>query len=140
MPDGAAADAAGDPAARAAESAARVAATVESLRGAPAGSDARRDGVAALLGVLSAADAAPAAQRRPVLSAFVDADGPRVLYELESMMDGDWRTDAKNGTLSRVSAIAALAGPVGLTLRRYRAMRDTAVNAAAANLKCGQEH
>ena len=134
------ADAADGAATRAAESAARVEATVETLRGAPAGSDARRDGVAALLAELSAADAAPAELRRPVLNAFVDADGPRVLYELESMMDGDWRADAKNGTLSRISAISTLAGPVGLTLRRYRAMRETAVNAAAANLKCGQDH
>ena len=64
-------------------------------------------GVHALLDLLRAADSAPATHR-PVISAFIDVEGPQVLHVLESSMHGDWRTDAKNGTLTCISAIARL--------------------------------
>ena len=90
-------------------------------------------GVHALLDLLRAADSAPATHR-PVISAFIDVEGPQVLHVLESSMHGDWRTDAKNGTLRCISAIARLPGPVGLALKQYRSMADTQVQAAAAGL------
>lgn len=121
------------------DAAERVASLVDGLRDAPAGSEARRTGVLALLELLRAADSAPAAQR-PVVRAFVDAEGPQVLHSLESSMQGDWMADAKAGTLQNISAIARLPGPVGLALKQFRGMAETQVQAAAAGLCAHARH
>jgi len=77
-----------------------------------------------------------------VVDAFIDGEGPKTLQLIESSMTGDWVTDARNGTLSRVSRIAKLPGSVGQAFRTYRNMAQQRVEEAAAKLKhdCGQAH
>jgi len=120
-----------------ADPAERVEVLLETLRTAKAGTEMRRAGVEALLDVLREADGAPAQLLRPVINAFVDGEGPRLLYEIESSMTGDWMTDAKNGTLRAVSAVSQLPGPVGLAVSRYRGMAQARVEEAALHLHSG---
>ena len=52
-------------------------------------------------------------EQRKVARAFADSDGPEICYEIESCMKGDWVKDAKNGTMSALSKISRLPGPIG---------------------------
>ena len=118
----------------------RVESALETLRSAPAGSEERRQAVEDLQSELVAADSAPTKEARPVLAAFNDGDGPRLLYEIENSMTGNWMCDAKNGTLQRVSSISTLPGPVGVAFARYRGMATQKVEEAAFHLGCRDLH
>uniref|UniRef100_A0A7S0Q803 Uncharacterized protein n=1 Tax=Coccolithus braarudii TaxID=221442 RepID=A0A7S0Q803_9EUKA len=120
------------------EPAERVELLLEQLRLAKAGTEDRRAGIESLLALLTVADGASAKERRPVMNAFVDGEGPRLLHEIESSMTGDWVTDAKNGTLRNVSALSQLPGPVGIAVSRYRGMAQRRVEGAALHLHGGQ--
>ena len=44
------------------------------------------------------------AGNKRVVSEFLDAEGPEVVYDISSSMRGNWMADAKNGTMSRRSS------------------------------------
>mmetsp|Transcript_50147 Transcript_50147/g.166047 ORF Transcript_50147/g.166047 Transcript_50147/m.166047 type:complete len:258 (-) Transcript_50147:62-835(-) len=119
----------------AADPAARVATLLEVLRASRAGSEERRAAVEELLALLKAHGSS-----RSVVNALVDGEGPQTLYAIENSMQGDWHTDARNGTLTRIGEIVRLSGPVGLAVSRYRAMSTRKVEAAVAGMHDGCEH
>ena len=74
------------------------------------------------------------------MRAFVDGDGPEIVYELESSMTGDWVRDAKNGTLKHLSNMSRLPGPIGQALCAYRRVAEKNKLDAAHSLGCDQPH
>ena len=56
------------------------------------------------------------ASNKRVVREFLDAEGPEVVYDIQSCMRGNWMADAKNGTMSRRSR----------RLRERRLVGDTA--------------
>ena len=118
--------------------AALVEGLVEALRATMAGSEARRDLIRTLLAVLRT----PSSRRqaKAVARAFVGAEGPEVLHDIESCMRGDWIRDAKNGTLSAISDISKLPGAVGTALAGYRAQKEYNKQAAANGACSHPEH
>ena len=55
-------------------------------------------------------------------------------------MRGNWMADAKNGTMSKLSAMGSLPGPIGLAICGYRNQVSAKVEAAAANSHTGCTH
>ena len=76
----------------------RVAPLLDELRTTMAGSDTRRLLVVELSELLTAE-----AGNKRVVSEFLDAEGPEIVYDISSCMRGNWMADAKNGTMSRRS-------------------------------------
>jgi len=74
----------------------RVAPLLDELRTTMAGSDTRRLLVVELSELLTTG-----AGNKRVVSEFLDAEGPEVVYDISSSMRGNWMADAKNGTMSR---------------------------------------
>lgn len=70
--------------------------------------------------------------------AFVDAEGPEIMYDMESSMRGDWLTDAKNGTMRNISNIRSLEGHIGTACATYRSMLEDR-RAAIAKGACDHE-
>ena len=105
----------------------RVAPLLEELRETTAGSDTRRRLVVELSDLLAAE-----AKNKRVVREFLDAEGPEVVYDIQSCMRGDWMADAKNGTMSRLSKLGSIPGPLGLAVCGYRNQVDTKREAAAA--------
>lgn len=120
----------------------RVEAIIEELRGTLAGSAVRRELVTELLALLQVASEpeAPKELTRSVAGAFMDAEGPAVLYDIESCMNGNWMADAKNGTMQKISLISKLPGPIGLALKNYRGLSEQNKTAAAEGMCSHPEH
>mgnify|MGYP001261808295 FL=1 len=97
-------------------------------RAAP-GSDERRRAVQTLESALR-----DYGDQRDVLNAFLDHEGPQVLYAVENSMQGDWITDAKNGTLRRIGEMARADTKAAWALAQYRNDTARAVQAAVAGL------
>ena len=104
----------------------RLGALLAELRRTTAGSASRRELVLELSCLLTA----NAADAR-VAAAFIDAEGPRIVYEMESCMSGNWMVDARNGTMGRLSELARMAGPIGVAISAHRNQSDFEVEAAA---------
>ena len=58
--------------------------------------------------------------QRATARAFAEAKGPQVLWEIENSMRGNWVSDAKNGTMSKISKIFELPGAVCKAAINYR--------------------
>lgn len=128
------------PAVSAAELAARVGPLLDDLRPTFAGGDDRKRIVLELLdalrqGMPGGAAGATAKEQRAIARAFVDGDGPQIVYEMESSMNGNWIADAKNGTMQRLSEISRLPGPVGKAMATHRALAEKN-KIDAADLNC----
>lgn len=118
------------------ELAARVAELLAELRPTLAGSEERRVCVVELLTTLQTGSAlGTAREQRAVARAFVDHAGPEVVYEMESSMNGNWITDAKNGTMQKLSDITRLPGPIGKAMTNYRLLAEKN-KLDAAELRC----
>ena len=129
-----------DPA-KVAELSRRLEGLVEQLRPTFAGSETRRVLCLELLGTLEESSKLPGKGQRQMARAFVDCDGPEVVYEIESCMKGDWVADAKNGTMRTLSKIIKLEGPIGQAQLTYRGMREKAkTDAAHGNCDHGGGH
>lgn len=89
----------------------RVAPLLDELRTTMAGSETRQRLVVELSEILTAE-----ASNKRVVREFLDAEGPEVVYDIQSCMRGNWMADAKNGTMSRRSR----------RLRERRLVGDTA--------------
>lgn len=105
-----------------------------------AGSEERRRLVLDLSEALQDASARKGKEQRALVRAFVDGDGPEIVYELESSMTGDWVRDAKNGTLKHLSNMSRLPGPIGQALCAYRRVAEKNKLDAAHSLGCDQPH
>ena len=76
----------------------RVTLLLHRLRPTTAGSEERKLIVAALLALLETVTESGSKQvQKATARAFVDAEGPELLYSMESSMGGNWMADAKNG-------------------------------------------
>jgi hypothetical protein len=114
---------------------ARVAELLSRLRETEAGTPARKELVEGLLDTLRVSAAAEKPLQRRVARAFVDESGPEILYSIESCMRGDWREDAKNGTLRAVSEVRKLPGLIGAAFSSYRGVAE-ANKQSAAERRC----
>jgi len=110
------------------------------LRKTFAGSEERRVQVLELHAMLEQATMLPAKSQRTVGRAFADNDGPEICYEIESCMNGDWVADAKNGTMSAISKISRLPGPIGQAFFSYRSVREKMKADAAHGQGCREVH
>jgi hypothetical protein len=122
-----------------AELAARVQTIVDDLRPTHAGTERRRELVFDLLDTLHQATTLPTKAQRVVARGFVDNDGPQIVYEMESCMNGDWMADAKNGTMQALSKISRLSGPIGKAVDAYRRVAEKAKLDAAHGGPCGHD-
>lgn len=113
----------------------RVGPLLEELRQTQAGSDTRKELVVELSDLLTAH-----ANNRDVVNEFIDAEGPETVYDIESCMRGNWMADAKNGTMSRLSSLSSIPGPLGLAIAGHRNQRDYRVEAAAAGDHSACQH
>ena len=77
-----------------------------------------------LLATLQRASEASRKEQRIVARAFVDQDGPEIVYSMESCMNGNWIADAKNGTMKALSSIVCLPGPIGQAVSTYRRVAE----------------
>ena len=102
----------------------RVATILDQLRPTIAGSESRRLLVLELLEVLHGVSAGGVKVQRKVARAFVDSEGPELVYHLESSMSGNWVADAKNGTMKALSGISRLPGPIGHAMLSYRRLAE----------------
>jgi len=119
----------------------RVVELLDALRPTLAGSEARRALVEELHALLArVAEEGSKQLQRVTVRAFVDAEGPEILYEMESSMRGNWMADAKNGTLSNLSKISRLPGAIGRAVYNYRGMHDRNKQAAADRTCTHPEH
>ena len=91
----------------------RIVPLLDELKTTFAGSETRRVLVLELFEILENATTLKPKEQRKVARAFADSDGPEICYEIESCMKGDWVKDAKNGTMSALSKISRLPGPIG---------------------------
>ena len=102
----------------------RVATILDQLRPTIAGSESRRLLVLELLEVLQGVSSGGVKVQRKVARAFVDSEGPELVYHLESSMSGNWVADAKNGTMKALSGISRLPGPIGHAMLSYRRLAE----------------
>ena len=79
----------------------RVAPLLDELRTTMAGTDTRRLLVVELSEMLTAE-----ASNKGVVREFLDAEGPEIVYDIQSCMRGNWVADAKNGTMSKLSNLS----------------------------------
>ena len=98
--------------------------TLAQLRPTKAGTDERKHLVEALHEALTDVSGRTGKQQRALVRAFVDSDGPEIVYEMESSMTGNWMIDAKNGTMKRLSSIGRLPGPIGQAVCAYRRVAE----------------
>lgn len=113
----------------------RVSTILETLRAAKPGSEERRGNVVELYDILK-----EHGSKRGVVNALIDGEGPQILYAIENSMQGDWKTDARNGTLTKVGEIMRLPGPAGLAVAQYCTMTSKRIQAAAKGKHDGCEH
>lgn len=106
----------------------RVAEILQTLRAAKPGTEQRRAHVEELLLLLK-----EHGSKRNVVNALIDGEGPQILYSIENSMQGDWKTDARNGTLTKIGELMRLPGPAGLAIAQYCSMTTAKVQAAAKN-------
>jgi hypothetical protein len=106
----------------------RVAEILHVLRAAKPGTEQRRAHVEELLSLLK-----EHGSQRTVVNALVDGEGPQILYAIENSMQGDWKTDARNGTLTKIGELMRLPGPAGLAIAQYCNMMTAKVHAVAKN-------
>lgn len=117
--------------------AARVEDALGKLRPTEAGSEARRALALELLSTLqSATELRSSKQQRRVARAFVDNEGPELVYAMESSMRGNWMADAKNGTMRTLTAISQLPGPIGKAMATYRGVAEKNLVDAAHGVGC----
>lgn len=117
--------------------AARVEDVLAKLRPTEAGSEARRVQALDLLSALRAAtDLRSSKLQRRVARAFVDNEGPELVYAMESSMRGNWMVDAKNGTMRTLTAVSQLSGPIGKAMATYRAVAEKNLVDAAHGVGC----
>lgn len=117
--------------------AARVEDVLAKLRPTEAGSEARRVQALDLLSALRAAtDLRSSKLQRRVARAFVDNEGPELVYAMESSMRGNWMADAKNGTMRTLTAVSQLSGPIGKAMATYRAVAEKNLVDAAHGVGC----
>jgi len=117
--------------------AARVEDVLAKLRPTEAGSEARRVQALDLLSALRAAtDLRSSKLQRRVARAFVDNEGPELVYAMESSMRGNWMVDAKNGTMRTLTAVSQLSGPIGKAMATYRAVAEKTLVDAAHGVGC----
>jgi len=112
----------------------RVAEIIQTLIPTLAGSEERRvlvEELHALLSCVSESGSKPV--QRATARAFTDAKGAQVLYDIETLMRGNWRADAKNGTLSKISRIFELPGAIckNAAQQRNKSHSDQSAQAAA---------
>ena len=103
-----------------------------------AGSESRKRLVLELLEALRRGTECTGKHQRVVLRAFIDGEGPEILYAIESCMKGNWVADAKNGTMSTVGEIVKLPGPIGQAVSSYRRVAECA-KLDAADRRCQHE-
>ena len=99
-----------------------------------AGTEERRALVDELYTLLSrVSESGSKREQRATARAFNAAKGPQVLYDIETLMNGNWRADAKNGTLSKISRIFELKGAIckSAVQRRNRSHSEQSAQAAA---------
>ena len=118
----------------------RLVPLLDELKDTMAGSETRRVLVQELHEILEQASALKPKEQRKVARVFADGDGPEICYEIESCMRGDWVRDAKNGTMSAISKISRLPGPIGQTFFAYRGMREKLKVDAAHGVCSDAEH
>ena len=128
------------PAAAAAPIVERLAPLLEELTPTLAGSQERKELVIELAEVLEKASKLSGKAQRIVARAFADNDGPEICYEMESCMNGNWVADAKNGTMSKLSNISRLPGPIGQAFFAYRGEREKLKAEAASEVGCNRNH
>ena len=114
--------------------------TLAQLRPTKAGTDERKHLVEALHEALTDVSGRTGKQQRALVRAFVDSDGPEIVYEMESSMTGNWMVDAKNGTMKRLSSIGRLPGPIGQAVCAYRRVAEKNKLDAAHGMGCGIPH
>ena len=119
---------------------ARLAPLLDELRLTLAGSEERRLLVIELVELLTTASTLAGKAQRNVAREFADNDGPEICYEMESCMNGDWVRDAKNGTMSKLSNISRLPGPIGQSFFAYRGQREKLKADAASEVGCNRPH
>jgi len=113
----------------------RVAQILQTLRASMPGTEERRAHAEELLALLR-----EHGSKRSVTNALIDGEGPEILYAIENSMQGDWKTDARNGTLARLGEIMRLPGPAGLAVAQYCNMTSARVQAAAKGQHDACEH
>lgn len=113
----------------------RVGEILQILREAKPGTERRRAHVEELLSLLK-----EHGSKRSVVNALTDGEGPQILYAIENSMQGDWKTDARNGTLKNIGELMRLPGPAGLAIAQYCLMMSAKVEAAAKNKHQECEH
>ena len=62
------------------------------------------------------------------------------MYAIENSMQGDWKTDARNGTMRALGEIMRLQNPAGLGVAHFCTMTAQRVEAAAKGLHELCEH
>jgi len=102
----------------------RLQAILTELRATLAGSENRRLLVLELLELLTKTSKGSRKEQKVIVRAFIDAEGPAILYDMESCMNGDWVGDAKNGTMRALSSILSLPGPIGQAFSSYRLVAE----------------
>jgi hypothetical protein len=112
---------------------------MDELKATFAGSESRRLLALELFDILEESTSFKPKEQRKVARAFADSDGPEICYEIESCMKGDWVKDAKNGTMSTLSKISRLPGPIGQSFFAYRGMREK-LKTDAAHGVCSETH
>ena len=109
---------------------------IQRLKPSLAGTEQRRTLALELLEALTYASTTTGKEQRKLVRAFVDAEGPECIYDVESSMTGNWTIDAKNGTLKTLSSMSRLPGSIGGAVCAYRRVAEKNKLDAAHQLGC----